>query len=127
MKKIFFITVLLIGQLFAQNYTKIIPRPFGCYGSGAIVNDKGEVLFRVDEPPYIFTQRVTMEINLYKNPNTGKIYFVAQNGKMYSISELHVRWQRLANVDNRYLAGEEFSRMHYGPGWLTDRPLKYLI
>jgi len=129
MKKFFILVIFSIvglGQIFAQNYTKPIPRPVGCHGSGAIINEEtGEVLLRVDEPPYIFTQRVKMEVTFHKNA-AGETFFVAPNGRLYPVKGLSLYWQKVANVDNRYLAGEEFNWVHYGH-WLYRRPLKLFI
>lgn len=127
MKKFYFfiVTILFTGQIFAQSFTKNFYRPAGCAGSGAIVNNEtDEVLLRVDEPEYIYTQRVKMEVTFQKD-STG-IHFVAKDGKMYPIKKLSIRWQKVANVDNRYLAGEDFNWNHYGH-LLTRRPLKYLV
>ncbi len=128
MKKIYFfiIVILLItGQVFAQNFTKVFYRPAGCYGSGAVVNNEsGEVLLRVDEPQHIFIHRLKMELTFQKKGK--KIYFMASNGRLYLVKNLSIRWQKVANVDNRYLAGEDFNWVHYGH-WIIKRPLKSLL
>ena len=127
MKKLFFVLVVFVvglGQVFAQqDFTKPFTRPSCCYGSGAIVNDiTDEVLVRVGEPLSIITQPLTFTARFRQVD--GKFYLLADNGKLYSVDDLSVRWQKIANVDNRFLQGEDFSWTHYGH-WLYKRPLKF--
>ncbi len=114
------------GQVFAQQeFTKVFLRPAWCQGSGAIVVDEtDEVLVRVDEPLTIMTQPLTLTAH-FRQLN-GKIYLVTDDGTLYAVDNLSIRWQKVANVDNRFLQGEDFSWTHYGH-WLYKRPLKYFF
>ncbi len=127
MKKLFLLVLLVFaGQVFAQQeFVKVFQRPAWCQGSGAIVIDEtDEVLVRVDEPMAVMTQPLMLRAR-FRQVN-GKIYLVTNTGKFYSIDRLSVRWQKVANVDNRFLAGEDFDWTHYGH-WLYKRPLKYFF
>jgi hypothetical protein len=125
MKKLFVLVVFVVGlgQVFAQQeFTKVFPRPAWCQGSGAIVNDiTDEVLVRVDEPMTVMVKPLTLMAQ-FRQIN-GKIYLVTDDATLYAVDNLSVRWQKVANVDNRFLRGEDFSWTHYGH-WLYKRPLK---
>ncbi len=127
MKKLFFVLLVFVvaGQAFAQDFTKPFKRPVWCRGSGAIVVDEtDEVLLQVDQPIIIMTQPLTLTARFRQLD--GKFYLVFGNGKLYAVEDLSLRWQKVANIDNRFLKGEDFSWTHYGH-WLYKRPLKYFF